>query len=70
MQAVRAVVPEAPVLIGSGLTVENAAQLLAHADGAIVGTALKADARAHSAISLERVRQLVAAVARSGPTIA
>ncbi len=70
VQDVRAVLPEAPVLIGSGLTVQNAAQLLAHADGAIVGTALKTDGRASSAVSRERVRQLVEAVARSGPTIA
>lgn len=35
----------APVIIGSGLTVENAPELLRAADAAIVGTALKTDGR-------------------------
>jgi uncharacterized protein len=32
---------EAPVLAGSGVTLENAAEMLQHCDGLIVGTALK-----------------------------
>jgi membrane complex biogenesis BtpA family protein len=38
---VRAVVPDTPVLIGSGFDVRTAPGLLVHADGAIVGTSLK-----------------------------
>jgi hypothetical protein len=34
-----------PVLVGSGLSSDNAADLAAHADGALVGTALKRGAR-------------------------
>jgi membrane complex biogenesis BtpA family protein len=39
--AVRKAVPGAPLLIGSGLAETNARKLLAHCNGAIVGTSLK-----------------------------
>jgi membrane complex biogenesis BtpA family protein len=51
---------DAPILIGSGLTAENAATL-ADADGAIVGTALKRDGRVESAVDAQRVERLVRA---------
>lgn len=41
-------VVDAPLLVGSGLTVENAAQF-ADADGAIVGTSVKTDGRVDAA---------------------
>lgn len=42
LQAVRSKTPDhCPILIGSGLRADNAAQLLPHCDGAIVGTGLK-----------------------------
>lgn len=41
LRAVREVIGDFPLIIGSGLTPENAAEQLAIADGAIVGTALK-----------------------------
>ncbi|QDU84449.1 Putative sgc region protein SgcQ [Planctomycetes bacterium Pla163] len=41
LERVRSAVPVAPLLIGSGLTLENAADLCRFADGAICGTALK-----------------------------
>jgi len=49
-----------PVLIGSGLTSQNAEALLAVAGGAIVGTALKTGDR----VDVEKVRALMR-VARS-----
>ena len=55
---VREAVPGAPLWIGSGLGLENAAQLLKHADCAIVGTALKKNGRVGEAVELERVRRL------------
>jgi membrane complex biogenesis BtpA family protein len=61
--SVRASVPDAAILIGSGLTVDNAADMLRHADGAIVGSALKTDGHAASPVSLERVRQLMQTIA-------
>ena len=51
---------DAPILIGSGLTAENAVKL-ADADGAIVGTALKRDGRMEAAIDAQRVERLVRA---------
>jgi membrane complex biogenesis BtpA family protein len=71
LQAVRAAVPEAPIWIGSGLTPENAAQLLgdgspdgepALVHGAIVGSALQVDGRSGSPVDPDRVLRLVEAV--------
>ena len=59
--AVRRAVPEAVILIGSGLDPENAAALLAVADGAIVGSAVQHDGRAGHGVDPERARALVTA---------
>ena len=53
-----------PVLIGSGLSVENAVALLERADGAIVGTSLKHNGEWWGRVSLDRVRALVQEVSR------
>jgi membrane complex biogenesis BtpA family protein len=47
-----------PVWIGSGLDEHNAASLLEHATGAIVGTALKRDGLVQAPVDPERVRRL------------
>ena len=47
-----------PVLVGSGLDEHNAQALLAYADGAIVGTALKFEGRVANAVDPERVRRM------------
>lgn len=41
LQALRAAVPDAPILIGSGTTAATIADLLSIADGVIVGTSIK-----------------------------
>lgn len=56
---VKRAVPNAPLFIGSGLTLENAHELLRLADGAIVGSSIKAENRADSPVALERVRALL-----------
>lgn len=56
--AVRERVADAPLLVGSGLDSSNAAELLAVADGAIVGTALKEEGRLAAPVDAERVRAL------------
>ena len=61
LERVRAAVPDARVLVGSGLTAANAERLLASADGAIVGSALMEGGRAGSPIDPERARALVEA---------
>jgi membrane complex biogenesis BtpA family protein len=58
VQRVKAAVPATPVLIGSGFTPESAPALLAHADGAIVGTGLKRGGLLAEPVDLQRVRTL------------
>lgn len=41
LRAVRSAVPDRPVIVGSGATIENVRELLAIADGVIVGTSIK-----------------------------
>jgi len=47
-----------PVLIGSGLNLENAKELLAVADGAIVGSSIKSDGKIHNRINSNHAKQL------------
>ncbi len=47
-----------PILVGSGLTVENARDLLRWADGAIVGTYLKRGGKLREPVEVKRVREL------------
>lgn len=56
---VRALLPVATILVGSGLTLDNATSLLSIADGAIVGTAFKSEGVVDSPVSVGRVEQLV-----------
>jgi len=48
-----------PVLIGSGLTPDNAKVLLKHADGAIVGTYFKEKGKIENPVDPERVKKLM-----------
>jgi hypothetical protein len=58
LETVRAAVGRFPVFVGSGLTVDNAAQLWPHCDGAIVGTSLKRQGQVEQPVDPERVRAL------------
>lgn len=62
LKRVRSAVPDVPVLVGSGVTPETAAELLSIADALIVGTALKRDGDVTAPVDPDRVRRLVAAV--------
>lgn len=62
VQAVRAATPEAPVMIGSGVTAATAAQLRTAADGVIVGTDLKREGRADGPLDPDRVAAFLAGV--------
>ncbi len=62
--ALRAALPDAPILIGSGLTEANAGAF-ADADGAIVGTSIKIDGRVEAPVDPDRVARLVAAFKRA-----
>jgi hypothetical protein len=57
----RALLPGAPLLVGSGLDEHNAAELLPFVDGALVGTALERGARSGEPVEEVRVARLRAA---------
>lgn len=61
LDAVRAATPATPVWIGSGLTAENAKELLPHCDGAIVGSALMHGGRAGAGVDSDRAAAFLAA---------
>lgn len=65
LTAVKQAAGQTPVLIGSGVTAETIRELLEHADGAIVGTSLKAGSVATNPVDPERVSALVAAARRA-----
>jgi membrane complex biogenesis BtpA family protein len=58
LDTVKQAVGDFPVWIGSGLCAENAATLWPRCDGAIVGTAFKADGKVAAAVDPERVSEL------------
>lgn len=58
------VVGDTPVIVGSGLTPENAEKLLKYADGAIVGTYFKVNGVTQNPVDPERVRRLMSVVRR------
>lgn len=65
VRQVRAAVPGAPLLLGSGVTQADARERLAGVDGVIVGSALHRDGVAGRGLDPQRVRDFVEAV-RSG----
>jgi membrane complex biogenesis BtpA family protein len=62
VKRVRSAVPDVPILVGSGVTPETAADLLSLADALIVGTSLKRDGDVSKPVDPARVRRLVDAV--------
>lgn len=64
VKRVRSAVPNVPLLIGSGVTAETAAELLSVADGLIVGTSVKRDGDVEQPVDRARVEKLVAATHR------
>ncbi|HVK03790.1 MAG TPA: BtpA/SgcQ family protein [Armatimonadaceae bacterium] len=62
LRRVRAVLPDAPLLVGSGMSAQSSGALLAYADGAIVGTSLKENGDVSAPVDPARVRALRAAM--------
>jgi len=54
-----------PVLIGSGLNLENVKELLAVADGAIVGSSIKIEGKIHNRVDQEHAQRLIQKIAAS-----
>lgn len=61
LQAVREAVPDRPIFVGSGASLQNIRELLKVADGVIVGTAIKEGGRTTSPVDPERAAALVRA---------
>jgi predicted TIM-barrel enzyme len=59
-------VPEAPILVGSGATAANLAELAKVANGAIVGSSLKVGRRPEGEIDIGSAREFVAAAREVG----
>lgn len=53
-----------PVIIGSGITADNAAKFAAKADGLIVGTSIKRDGNWRNPVDLARTQAIAKALAR------
>ncbi|MEM0117993.1 MAG: BtpA/SgcQ family protein [Conexivisphaerales archaeon] len=64
VKRIKKAAPERKVLIGSGLSEDNAEKLLAVADGAIVGTWLKKKGIAMNPVDPQRVKRLMAIAKR------
>jgi uncharacterized protein len=59
VRTVKAAVPDRPIYVGSGATLDTIREILAVADGAIVGTAIKRDARTTAPVDPDRVAAFV-----------
>lgn len=59
VERVRRACPNTKLLLGSGVTLENARDYLRHADGVIVGSSLKRDGRLSNPVDSKRVAALV-----------
>jgi membrane complex biogenesis BtpA family protein len=64
LQAAKEAAGETPVLANTGVTQENAEQILAIADGLIVGTSLKVDGSTWNSVDPDRARRLAETVRR------
>jgi len=62
VQRVRAVCPSAKLLLGSGVTAENAEQFLPYADGFIVASSLKKNGKLTNPVDPKRVTALARAI--------
>lgn len=62
LRCVKQALPNVPLWVGSGVTPETAAELLAIADGLIVGTCLKRGSRTDAPLDPQRVRRFISAV--------
>jgi uncharacterized protein len=69
LRAAKEAVPQTPVLANTGVTEERLAEILAVADGVIVGTSLKADGITWNPVDPARARRFVdtAGKIRSAP---
>jgi membrane complex biogenesis BtpA family protein len=65
LESVRSILPDCPILVGSGLNKNNANQILNFANGAIVGSSLKRQGIIDNPIDTEKVRELKSIFSKS-----
>lgn len=70
LRRVQAVCPNAPLLLGSGVTAANVADYVPLASALIVGTSVKRDGHVMNPVDAERVSALRRAIRRSRPATA
>jgi membrane complex biogenesis BtpA family protein len=61
LKTVKSTVPQASVFAGSGVTIDNLAEVLQYADGVIVGTSIKRDGVTTNGVDANRVSALIKA---------
>ena len=59
LKRVKGVIPNVPVIANTGVRVDNVAELLEIADGAIVGTSLKIDGNTWNPVDPQRVKEFM-----------
>jgi hypothetical protein len=64
VQAAKQAAPSTPLFIGSGVDLNTIGQYLGHADGFIVGTAVKKDGRLENPVDVDRVKELLRRIGR------
>ena len=64
VRLVKEIVGDMPLLVGSGLNLDNAEKLLGYAEGAMVGTYFKIRGMAQNPVDPGRVRKLMSVVKR------
>ena len=61
LKTVKSAIPQVSVFAGSGVAVDNLAEVLQYADGVIVGTSIKRDGMTTNEVDPDRVRALIKA---------
>lgn len=61
LKTVQSAIPQASIFAGSGVTVDNIAEVLQYADGVIVGTSIKCGGVTTNEVDPDRVRALIRA---------
>jgi len=64
LTAVREAVPSVPVLANTGVTIDNVRDILAIADGVIIGTHFKVDGQTWNPVEAKRVKRFMDVVAK------
>jgi uncharacterized protein len=59
LKLVKEAVPDTPVFANTGVRVDNVAEQLVVADGAVIGTAFKRDGNTWNSIDIDRVKELM-----------